>query len=143
MTPKFKKDLGFSYSVNSVRDVEISFDPKFENIKDYTSKDYISFAFKDSTKVLAKVSDPGKTLDGKTFKVYLKNLIKNSKEAGEKTGLEEDEKEEEEPTKEEPTKEEPVEDSPAELAGCNEVKEMRSKINVDQGQLVEYQLPKF
>lgn len=92
----FKKDLGFSYSVKKTEAGFVSFSTAFDNIGNYGSKDYISFAFKDSVEVLAKNMDPGKTLDGKTFKVYIKDLIKNSREAGEKTGLEVDEESEKE-----------------------------------------------
>lgn len=74
----FAKDLGFSYKVNEAGPDKISFDPQFVNVGDFNSKDYISFAFKDSLEVLSKSLDPGKTLDGKTFKVYVKDLVKNS-----------------------------------------------------------------
>lgn len=44
----FKKDLGFSYKVKDALEDQIIIDPKFENVIDYTNKDFIQFAFKDT-----------------------------------------------------------------------------------------------
>lgn len=74
----FKNDLGFSYKVADANSKGINVALSFANIEDYTSKDYIQFAFKDTTDILAKNTNPGKHLDGKTFNIKVEDLIEQS-----------------------------------------------------------------